>query len=516
MRTSEPGTIAILRTPAMFLLAAVAAMPFLLTSIPPLTDVPGHIGQFSVQTAAAGDGLWRYFAFHWTLTLNLASDLLVQALHPILGVVPAVWLLCAATPALTVIGIMSLARVTNRKGAYALPWSLLFVFNFPFLWGFLNFALTEALSLIAFAGWVALERKRRLRAALFIALTPMLLVGHGVAGIAAIAMIVGHAAWEHSLHRRSGWSGKAMNFLASIWPPILAGIVILVVWKASGSSDGGATMWLLRRKSGAIVHMLQDQNKVFDIGSVVCGLVLWLLGWRWGARLSGGPAGAVILVIALFLAAPSLLSGSDEIDTRLAPLIPMLAFAMQDWSRVDARRRRLIFLAGFSLLALRFAVTTVSFARYGHRYTRELAALSHISQGARVLNLSEVECDGWRSERLEHLSNLATTFRGAWVNSHWNIEGLQLLQVKYRPSSQYYNDPSQMVFPARCVDPTVKPYAGYRASQTAVQAVPSLPLDNVDYLWMIGVQLPPNYHDTRLHRVWNDDISELYAISHQR
>lgn len=505
--------ILLMRLPIIALLAILAALPLLFTAIPPLTDVPGHIGQFSVQTAAAGDAVLRYFSFNWALTLNLASDLIVQAVHPWLGVVPTVRLLCAATPALTVIGIAAIARTTNRAGAYALPWALLFVFNLPFLWGFLNFALSEALALIVFAAWVALEHAPRRRAVLAIVAVPVLTIGHGVAGVALIAMMVGHATWAGSLHRPRAWNRAAIRAAAmTLWPPVLAAIATLVLWKAVGSSDRGATLWLFPRKLGAIPATLRDQNKPFDIGSVAACLLVWLLGWRWGARLNGGAAGAVILVIALFLATPSMISGSDEIDTRLAPLIPMLALAMQDWSRVDPRRRRWILLAGLALLTVRFAVTTVSFARYDQRYRRELTALDHVRYGARVFNLAEVSCDRWRSERLEHLGNLATTFRGAWVNAHWSVPGLHLLQVTYRPAPAYYDDPSQMVFPAHCVDRDFKPYANYRPAQTALMALRTLPLNKADYLWLTGVQLPPGHHDRRLRRIWRDDISELYAI----
>jgi hypothetical protein len=514
MDTRGSRPVAFLRLRVVALLAILAVLPFLWTPIPPLTDVPGHIGQFSIQTAPAGSTLLRYFTFHWALTLNLASDAIVQALHPVLGVIPTVWLLCAATPALTVVGIMSIARATNRRGAHALPWSLLFVFNYPFLWGFLNFALTQAFGLIALAAWIALDGRRRLRAVLFLVATPMLLIGHGVAGIATIAMIVGHAIGRHSLHRPGNWHGQALRSLVALWPPVLAAVATVIIWKASGSSEGGTTLWLFHRKTGSIISMVRDQNKVFDIGTVACCIVIWLLGRRWGARLGGGGAGAVIVIIGLFLATPSLISGSDDIDTRLAPLIPMLAFAMQDWSRVDRRRRRLILTAGFALLGARFAVTTASFVRYGQRYAAELTALRYVRPGSRVMNLSQVDCHGWRSARLEHLSNLASTFRGAWVNSHWSIEGLHLLQVRYRPSQEYYNDPSHMVFPARCIDAAVKPYADYRAAQTAVMAMPALPLEQVDYLWLVGAQLPAGYHDARLRRLWHDDISELFLIRH--
>lgn len=502
--------IAVLRWPLVCLLVALAGVPFLFTPIPPLTDVLGHIGRFAVQTAAPGDPLLRFFHFHWGLTLNLASDLIVQLLRP-LGVLPVVWALCAATPMLTVVGIIAIARVLNRRGAYALPWSLVFVYNFPFLWGFLNFSLTAACALIAFAAWVALASRSGWRAGLFLVITPLLLIGHGVAGIVAIALIVGHAAWDEALYRPSAWRRSAWLRFGAVWPPVLAGGVALLGWKLLGRSDGGATLWLPGRKTDAILTMLRDQNALLDVGSVIACAVVWVLGQMWGARTRRGAAGAVIVMIALFLATPSLISGSDRIDTRLAPLIPMLAFALQDWSRVAPRRRRAILALGFALLALRFGVTSASFAGYQQRYTRELAALDHVPRGARILNLVQIDCgySGWRTQRLEHLANLATPLKGAWVNAHWSVSGVQLLDVTYRPSPAFYRDPSQLLWPAHCFPPGSS-YAA-RERHTLAETLPHLPLGKVDYLWLINDQLSANTQDPRLRLVWHDDISALYA-----
>lgn len=488
-----------LRWPSALIIAVVAMLPFAFVAIPPLTDVPGHIGGFSVQTASAASGLSRYFAFHWALTLNLASDAIVQLLYPIAGVVPVTWALCALTPALTVIGIIGIARALNPRGAYALPWALLFVFNFPFLWGFLNFDLTMALGMIAFAAWVAMADRPHMRAALFVVVTPLLLIGHGVAGVATIALIVGHAIGS------GGWQRWGVRRLAALWPPLIAALVTLIVWKAAGVSGGSATMWLFYRKADAIMMMLRDQNVVLDVGSVIACGVVWWLGRRWGARLGNGAAGAAIALLLLLFLTPSQIGGSDEIDARLAPLIPMLAFAAQDWSAVPPRRRHIVALLGVALLLLRFGVTTASFIGYDDRYRRELAALDHVARGARVLNLTEMNCGvpDWRSERLEHLANLATTRRDAWVNAHWSIAGLQLLQIRDRPSRIYDRDPSQMIWPARC---------SRWDRPTLLTTMPHLPLDRVDYLWLIGTRLPAGYRDPRLSRVWSEGASELYAI----
>ena len=256
--------------------------------------------------------------------------------------------------------------------------------------------------------------------------------------------------------------------------------------------------------------MVRDQDAVLDVGTVAAAARIALRGGRWGAR-GGRGAGAVVAFVAiLFIATPSLISGSDRIDTRLAPLVPMLFFAVQDWSAVGRRRRRAVMCCGFALLGARLAITTASFVGYDRRYRLELSALDHVPQGARILALTRVDCveTAWRSERLEHLPALATLSRGAWVNAHWSIGGLQLLQVRFRPSPAYYRDPSQLIWPAACVDPRRR--FDERDRHTLAETLPRLPLARVDYLWLLGARIPSRERNPRLTRVWSDDISELY------
>lgn len=499
-----------LRWPVIVALALLAAAPFLLTPLPPLTDIPGHIGRFSVQTASPGDALLRFYGFHWTLTLNLASDALVELLHPLAEVVPLVWLMCALTPLLSVLGIAGIARQLNPRGAWTFPWALLFVYNFAFLYGFLNFTLTLGLVLIAVAAWLALRDRTGVRALLFLLATPTVLIGHGVAGFVLIVLIVGYHVGEAVRARRVTGVRAIGSILLPLWPLLVSGAATVLVWRMTGARGGGPTAWLLDRKLDAVVTMLRDQDMALDVGSVFCCALVTIVGFRSGARLRGGAAGMVLGLIALFIVTPSLISGSNRIDTRLAPVIALLALALLDWSAVERRRRRAVLLTGVALLAARFSVTVVSFERYRQRYALEMQALPHIPTGARVLNLARVDCGwrGWRSQRLEHLGSLATTTRRAWVNAHWSIDGLQLLEVKYRASPAYASDPSQLVWPAHCIDPSV-PFAA-RDHHTLLESMPRLPLGRVDYLWLIGERLPAGYRDTRLERIWHDDISELY------
>ncbi|KTF67376.1 hypothetical protein ATB93_17930 [Sphingomonas sp. WG] len=483
-------------------IALVSALPFLFVRIPPLVDVPGHIGRYAVELAPPASPLLRYFTFRWVVAPNLAADLLVVPLAPLMGLVPAVWLLCAAVPVVITGGVLALVRQRNANGASALPWALLFVYNLWFLYGFLNFFLVAAVALWALVAWSALETRPRLRAVLFIFLTPAMVVGHAVAAALMAAWITGVAIVTHCEGRRP-WRS-----VLPLWP-LAAGLVPL----AFAPRAGGSTRWDFLDKLDAIATALQDQSQLLDIGTVGAALLVFLTGRFWGARLRAGNRALVLGTLLLFFAAPSILSGATRIDGRLVPFVPLLALGLQDWRSVTPTRRRWVSILGWTLLVLRFSVTTVSFADYAREYHRELAALEHVRPGSRVLNLSLMPCKGdrWRRGRTEHLANLATLFRQAWVNAHWTNGAVHLLQVRYRPRG-YWQDPSQMVTVPPCVDPAI-PFEA-RSRHGIAETLPRLPLDQVDYLWLIDVPLPPGPRDPRLVPVWQSNDSALYAIHH--
>lgn len=484
-------------------LSLLSALPFLFVRVPPLTDVPGHIGRFAVQLAPADSVLHRYFAFTWRPTLNLAADLIVQALHPWLGPVAAMWLVCAAVPVLTVLGLLAVARRLNPGGGAALPWALVFVYNGAFLWGFVNYAFTAALALCAFAGWMALERRPGWRGLLFLPIAPLLFLGHAEGGALLLLWVAGYEAGQAGAWWRPA---AAVRVAARLWPFVLA-----VVPVALAHGVGGTTQWDFPGKLDEAIAMVRDQQAAFDIATVVAALVVLLIGRLSGARIVRAGFWPVLATFLLFVLAPVQLSGSNNVDMRIAPYAMMLALALQDWRGVAPVRRRRVLAAGAALLALRFAVTTISFVGYQRSYAGELAALEHIAPGARVLNLVRSDCGlrAWRQPRTTHLAALATAERDAWVNAHWAVASIHLLQVRYAPPG-FARDPSQLVSPPDCIGMR----GADRQRHGIADLAPRLPLDQVDYLWLIDVQLPPGPRDPRLVPIWQSGNSTVYAIHH--
>src|SRR5688572_11589779 len=87
-----------------FLIAFVllAMLPLLWPDVPPLIDLPGHMGRYRIQADLPNaPELARYYSFQWSVIGNLGVDLLVIPLAKLFGVELAVKLIVMAIPPLT-------------------------------------------------------------------------------------------------------------------------------------------------------------------------------------------------------------------------------------------------------------------------------------------------------------------------------------------------------------------------------------------------------------------------------
>ena len=489
---------------AWFVIAicAILATPFLFVTIPPLTDVPGHMGGSAIAAYAADDpALARLMNFHWYPVPNLGADIIVSVLRRVMGITRAYWLVAALIPPLLALGILMLARLLNPRGAAAIGWALLFIYSFPFNSGFLNYMLGIALAMLGLVCWILLDRRQQLREAATWIAVPLLFLCHVVAGCVFVLLV---GSREFSALRRRDQLGELVRRVR----PLFASIVIILLWRLSAQSFAGKNSIGVKSKLNALVMLLRDQNLVLDVGTLVAALAVFAIGWWKGARPHRAMLPAIVALIVLFVITPGSLSGSEYADERLLPLIPMLAFATQDWSRVDGRLARFVTISGLALLVVRLTVTTVGFVAYDTRYRAEIAALDRIPDHSRVLVLNGRDCDAgvnWRSDRLDHLGDLAIVYRRSWTNSQWDIDGIHLLQIRYRPSPYFYHDPSQFIWPSACGNML-------KHRPTIHDALSVLPFDGIDYLWMLNAQLPAGYDNDRLAVQWRKGGSTLYAV----
>ncbi|GHC85866.1 hypothetical protein [Novosphingobium pokkalii] len=513
------GGLPWLSPPAIALGILLICFPFFLVDVPPLIDVPGHMGAAAIEAAGPDSPLGKYLGWKWVFTLNIGGDVLMKVLGEPLGVLAAGWWSTVIATALFAGGCLATVRVVNPRGGHGAAWALMWVFSFPLLTGFLNYILGTGVSLCAFAAAVALERRPRDRAGLLVVAQPLAMLCHAIGGLLLAVLVAANAfgrevdalpqGWWRPSRWRSviathDWKAAAMRLVVLCWP-LLATVLTIVLWKLfSPAPARSLNTWRWDQKGIWLGITLRDQSFWLDTITTAAAYLLLLVGpllggrWNWQRGLPG------LCVLILYVIIPSDINGSAFVDVRLLPPAMMLLLGLQDWS--GARRRVALGVAyvGLVLLGLRTVVTTASFVDYADDYRQQLSALEHIEPGSRILTFVEHSCleESWRNTRRDHLASLASVYRQAWVNDNWAVPGLHMVVPRFRPARNFAADPSEFVWSRRCA-------AGrLRSIDSALRFAP---VERVDYVWLIDTGLPRN-PDPRLRLVWQQGRSLLFAV----
>src|SRR4051812_38726997 len=92
---------------ALALIVALSVVPLIWPTMPPLTDLPEHMGRYRIQLADADSPLRaRYFDFHWGFIANLGVDLLIVPFSAVFGLELGVKLIVIGIVGLTVSGLL--------------------------------------------------------------------------------------------------------------------------------------------------------------------------------------------------------------------------------------------------------------------------------------------------------------------------------------------------------------------------------------------------------------------------
>ncbi|MCW3835252.1 hypothetical protein ACFQ1E_00650 [Sphingomonas canadensis] len=507
--------------------ALLAVVPLLWPDIPPLVDLPGHMGRYRVQLEhAQHPWLLEWYNFEWSLIGNLGVDLLIIPLEKIFGLELAVKLIVMTIPPLTVIGLLWIAREVHGRIPATTLFALPLAYAFPFHFGFVNFALSMALALNAFALWLRLARlgRLRLRAILFVPISFLVWITHtfgwGTLGVLAFSA---ELIRQHDLRRKPGrpWNVGLVDswvvpwFWAGIHCLVLAPPALLMLAWRSGAVSGQTTdMFNWRAKMLWITQVFRDRWQLFDIASVgVLFLLLFKAVRDPNIQYSRNLGLSAIFLLLVYIFLPRIVFGSAYADMRLVPfLIAIAIVAIRPKPGLSIRGAATVAMLGLAFYGARIAGTTWSFLLYDQAYDRELKALEHLPVGSRLVSFVGETCyNEWRMTRLQHLPGLALERRLSYTNDQWSMQGGQLMTVRYlsdRPrrdiARRFIHDPSQMVTDVQCPREYWRPVAWMLVN---------MPRDAFDYVWVIR---PPAY-DRRLEQglipLWRgEDGSALFKV----
>jgi hypothetical protein len=259
------------------LVVLATMLPLLYPPVPPLVDLLGHMGRYRVELDLHhSPWLQQYYDYHWAAIGNLGVDLLVIPLGKLLGLEAAVKLVVLTIPPLTAIGMLWVAREVHGRVPPTAFFALPFIYGFPFLFGFVNFALAVALAFLAFGLWLRLGRLERtgLRSWLFVPISLIVFFCHTFGwGLLGLMCFSADAVRLHD-RGRSWWRAgleAAMHTSVMALP-----LLVMLIWR--GETHGGETSdWFNWRIKWHWIYMaLRDRWKLFDMGSLIVPALVFL------------------------------------------------------------------------------------------------------------------------------------------------------------------------------------------------------------------------------------------------
>lgn len=496
----------------------MAIVPLLWPDIPPLVDLPGHMGRYRVQLDYAQyPHLHDWYDFNWSLMGNLGVDLLVIPLSKVFGLELAVKLIVITIPAMTVAGMLMIAREVHGRIPATALFALPLAYSFPFHFGFVNFALSMGMALLGFGWWLRLARlgKFQFRSLIFLPLSVLIWITHtfgwGVLGVLAFsAELIRH----HDAHRGEGfvrawllpWFKAGIQCLV-LAPPAL----LMLMWRSGGHVTGQTADWFnWRAKMMWIVQVFRDRWQLFDIASVgVLFLLLFKAIRDPNLQYSRNLSLSFLFLAAVYVLLPRIVFGSAYADMRLVPFLMAIGIlAIRPKPGLSMRGAAVVAAIGMAFFTARIAATTWSFLLYDKSYDRELKALEHLPEGARLVSFVGETCyNEWKMTRLQHVPALALERKLAYTNDQWSMPGAQLLTVRYGDAKRFAHDPSQIVTDVQCPREWWRPVPW---------ALARFPRDAFDYVWMIRPPEFPAKFLQGLVPVYTDDHSHsgLYRVDH--
>ena len=242
------------------LVVLATTVPLLYPQIPPLVDLPGHIGRYRVELDLAhSPSLQRFYDYHWAPLGTLGVDVLVMLFAPLISLEPAVKLIVLAIPPLTAAGFFWVAREVHGRVPPTAMFALPFIYGFPFLFGFVNFTLSVALAFLAFGLWLRLRRleRIRLRAWLFAPISLVLFFCHTYGwGLLGLMCFSANAVRLRDLG--ATWAHAAFQAALHVGPMALPlAVMLMTPAPADGAFAGGWVDW--DAKWVAIMGVLRDR-----------------------------------------------------------------------------------------------------------------------------------------------------------------------------------------------------------------------------------------------------------------
>ena len=479
-------------------LMVLAVVPLIVPEVPPLVDLPGHMGRYRI--ALGGSPLLdRYYSFHWLLSGNVGGDLVMVPLSRVLGIEAATKLVVMAIPVGLVGALFALAREVYGRAPPNLALAVPLIYTQPFLFGFLNYMLGVTAMLWTLWLFIRLGNsgRTRLRAVLLLPLSVALFLLHasawGLLGLMAFA-----AEWTRRRREGAPRRRATLDTVAQLLP-LATPLLLLVLWQ-SGAAGTNRISYQPWTKLAWLALNFRDRWITLDVMTGTLFYSTLIMLWRtreirWNPTFG---LGAVAIALA-YCAVPFVVFGSAYADTRLLPVMLMaVVLAMAPLGDEHRRLASVVAIGSVALAAIRIGLVGAGFLVESREQTAVLPALDLIERGARVAVAVSYQCARWAPHRSDHLGSLAIVRREAFSNDQWYLPGSIAVEIHYPAAGEYAHDPVQLLDKGGCVPGALD------------QWMRGLPAAAFDYVWLLGTAPMPTAQLARWRPIYVAPGGALY------
>ena len=409
-------------------LFALVLVPVATTPIPAMVDYLNHLARMYELTAPASP----YYHAAWKLYPNLAMDLIVPTLARWTGVEAATRLFLLTSQILVVTGAVAIEARVKRRFESAGFVALLYLFNVPFAWGFLNFEFAMGVALWGIAAWLAVrERAWAARFAVNASFVVALFAGHLFAlGLYGVTLGL-HEAWAAARTDRP--VRRLLAICVLLATPVVA---LAIVMAATGGSVGGSdNEWQFAVKPLLIVYLMNGDSTFMSVcGTVVLAWLVLVMAVRRELAIVASGTWLVAGFGILFLVIPGNFLGTAFVDIRVLVGAVMILPAFISVRFSSARGAQLAAVVVCAVTLANFVVVERVWSACQPVYRNMIASFARLTPNARVLvaragDAGDPPVGRLADYPLYHAPTLAVHYAGAFVPTLFTTAGKQPLTV---------------------------------------------------------------------------------------
>jgi hypothetical protein len=427
---------------------ALCLVPLLMTQNPPLHDYPFHIARIDILSRWHDSSVLRsYYDLESFLIPNVGMDVIAVLLAKLMPIETAGMAFIGFTLALQLSGCMALYRSVH--GYYGL-WPLvagLFLFNWIFLFGFLNYLFGVGLLLWATAIWISLSRSAVWPRIFWGSVFSVALFFSHIVAVGLFAVIV--AGYELQRAVAAFREAPALATRDVLVGGLIFILPICLFFASATAAEGGGntshSIVNLLRTPAIFVRVLLSGHWTLDIvTAAVTTACLAMLILRGRLSVARPMYLAIALLMITFVVMPHELFGGWGADTRIPVVIVFVLIASTRPILRNLAFERAILAILVGGLIYQSAMLSYDWHSYDRVYRDFRTAFTHLPANSVLFAVSEtplpslqdIDLRLWHPP-LPHVAELAVLDSHAFVPQLFAQPGQQPIKVTERYAALY-------------------------------------------------------------------------------